>query len=423
MKESLIFEAAAYPAENIPASWHRHLGRAVGMARQQATGEATQRRQAYHPTLGAGRVVPRSAFRGEVLDETELIGTDDRVQVSGTTTVPFRWICALDLFFPDPDNAGNLLQFGGSGTLIGPRHVLTAGHCLFDTVDGSAGTSARVAVSAVTVAPARSGGSNPLGTTTMQSFQVNSTWRSSLNSRFDYGLIVLRDAVGDQTKSALGGKPIGYWGSPTQGSGTQIQPLTQSALNGQPVNISGYPGDKPSGTQWRASGSVVNTSPSAGAELIYYDIDTCGGHSGSPVWMKTGDSRNLVAIHTGPCILGPDCTNVPGAACFPTTQRRSSNRGVRMSSTVLQQVQSWMGTTPSAHPTLSRGSKGTAVIDLQTRLNTWRAITPGVTLPGLVVDGDFGSKTEAMVIAFQKKKGLTVDGIVGPQTWGALLNL
>ena len=39
----------------------------------------------------------------------------------------------------------------------------------------------------------------------------------------------------------------------------------------------------------------------------------------------------------------------------------------------------------------------------------------------LVVDGDFGPDTEAAVHAFQTSEGLTVDGIVGPQTWGAVI--
>lgn len=38
----------------------------------------------------------------------------------------------------------------------------------------------------------------------------------------------------------------------------------------------------------------------------------------------------------------------------------------------------------------------------------------------LDVDGSFGADTEAAVKAFQKSKGLTVDGIVGPKTWKAL---
>ena len=37
------------------------------------------------------------------------------------------------------------------------------------------------------------------------------------------------------------------------------------------------------------------------------------------------------------------------------------------------------------------------------------------------VDGIFGSKTKAAVLAFQKANGLGADGIVGPLTWGKLV--
>lgn len=51
---------------------------------------------------------------------------------------------------------------------------------------------------------------------------------------------------------------------------------------------------------------------------------------------------------------------------------------------------------------------------IQGRLNTlgWR--------PLLTADGDFGTKTENAVKWFQRMFSLTVDGVVGPQTWGKL---
>jgi peptidoglycan hydrolase-like protein with peptidoglycan-binding domain len=61
----------------------------------------------------------------------------------------------------------------------------------------------------------------------------------------------------------------------------------------------------------------------------------------------------------------------------------------------------------TARPTLRRPSTGELVKQMQAKV-------------GVVVDGNFGSKTEAALRAFQLAHGLVADGIVGPETWAAL---
>jgi N-acetylmuramoyl-L-alanine amidase len=55
------------------------------------------------------------------------------------------------------------------------------------------------------------------------------------------------------------------------------------------------------------------------------------------------------------------------------------------------------------------GASGEAVKQIQQRLRDWGYYKG-------TVDGNFGAKTQDAVIAFQKKHGITADGIVGSQT-------
>ena len=63
-------------------------------------------------------------------------------------------------------------------------------------------------------------------------------------------------------------------------------------------------------------------------------------------------------------------------------------------------------------PTLKNGAQGSSVRAAQHLLNA-----AGDTL---TVDGDFGPATGAAVEQFQSANGLSVDGVIGPNTWGAL---
>lgn len=65
------------------------------------------------------------------------------------------------------------------------------------------------------------------------------------------------------------------------------------------------------------------------------------------------------------------------------------------------------------YPMVRRGMRGASVARAQVLLeaNGYPAGAP---------DGVFGPRTEAAAMAFQRSAGLTVDGVIGSQTWAAL---
>ncbi len=67
-----------------------------------------------------------------------------------------------------------------------------------------------------------------------------------------------------------------------------------------------------------------------------------------------------------------------------------------------------------AAPLIRSGDRGPAVRDVQRRLARLLA-------PDLVDDGAFGPHTRDAVRDFQRQRGLPADGIVGPETWHALV--
>jgi len=70
------------------------------------------------------------------------------------------------------------------------------------------------------------------------------------------------------------------------------------------------------------------------------------------------------------------------------------------------------GPRPARGELLYKGIRGATVRDLQTMLTSLGY--------GTAADGIFGSRTERAVRAFQRSKGLGVDGIVGPATYAKL---
>jgi len=62
------------------------------------------------------------------------------------------------------------------------------------------------------------------------------------------------------------------------------------------------------------------------------------------------------------------------------------------------------------------GDEGTEVLDIQRRL-----LELGAVLDPTELDGRFGASTDRAVRAFQDARNLRIDGLVGPDTWGQLV--
>ena len=196
-----------------------------------------------------------------------VFGPDDRIQVMNTTITPYKRICHLRIL------AANGKLFLGSGFFIGPRTILTAGHCVYMHSEG--GWPKRIVVT-----PGRNAGDTAFGTFTTTKFRSVQGWVTDQDRNYDYGVIQIERS--DSISQNIGAFGFGYY--------------ENAALLNKKLNNAGYPGDKPSGTLWRNGRKAISVTPTT----ILYDFDTYGGQSGSPVWFYrvTDGRRMVVGIHT-----------------------------------------------------------------------------------------------------------------------------
>jgi V8-like Glu-specific endopeptidase len=285
-------------------------GRAVGL-------EAAPVRQQLEGSLGAlpaerGRaaklivhgkdpaVLDRSRRRSGRALET-VLGHDDRVRILETDLAPWRMICALEIESPSG-------SFIGTGWFIGPRTLLTAGHCVYGPDMGGWATTIRLA-------PGRDEDDLPFGSFTSQKFSTTQRWIDAQDPDFDYAAIHLAEPVGEK---------VGWF---------SLAVRSPEELKAARVNISGYPGDRGNGRQqWFDANSVLAVTP----RRVFYSVDTYGGQSGSPVWIQDDPASPPVAV-------GIHAYGVGGT---PTALGIVANSAPRISAPVLTVVQGWLKGAP-----------------------------------------------------------------------------
>jgi V8-like Glu-specific endopeptidase len=188
--------------------------------------------------------------------------------VPDTTAFPFRAAVEVEVV-----NQGQL--YSGSGVLLDGRHVLTAAHLLYQ---GGALDSS------VTVYPGRNGQSvTPFGSAQGTDLVVHPSYVSGPaagTDAYDLGVITLDHDV-SAAAGAFGLLPL-YPDSTFDSGGT--------------IDILGYPADTFSGVNQYFSTGPAQSADSTDISWALRDVPVQHGSSGSPVYVKSGDTRTVVGI-------------------------------------------------------------------------------------------------------------------------------
>ena len=257
-----------------------------------------------------------------------VLGADTRVRVTATTVYPWSAISYLGITFP---GAGS---YRGSGTLVGPYCVLTAGHMVYD--DGS-----NQWVNYMLIAPGQRQDTptgtviRPYGTRNAVYWMSNTSYVAGIGFDYDYG--------------------AGLFSTPFTGFSAYM-PIQFDLLPSY-INLAGYPPGVL--TETNSQGMWWSHSPLAGftSRILRYTADTSGGNSGGPVWLYNSSTnlRRQAAVH----VFG---SNYYNGGC----------RLVSANMAVVQAFMNWRPATPPAAPTNVQASDGTYSDKV---LVTWSAVS------------------------------------------------
>jgi V8-like Glu-specific endopeptidase len=194
------------------------------------------------------------------------VSSEHLTQILDTTSQPWRFLVNLTTFMP----TGQAL--GGSGWLLGPRTVITAGHNVFSRMLNSWANRVEVRV-------ARNGTSEPYPVQAVSGSELQSVegWVNDGQEASDFGALILPQPVS-----------AGSFGIDTG--------ITDAQLNSVLIAVAGYPllQSDTWGTLWAEAHFIAQATE----DRLYYAVATVEGMSGGPVFLTDQNgARFVVGIH------------------------------------------------------------------------------------------------------------------------------
>lgn len=195
-----------------------------------------------------------------------IFGDDNRIEVLNPLTPPTGPILCLAMVF-------NNILYRGTGFLATNSMVLTAGHNLYDH-DLKKMADEVLAFGAFA--------KNPYKAATAVNLNVTSAFEAAYTVSEDWGTIRLDKPLGND--ATIGVMPVRAAAATDKGA--------VATVTGFPWEVRGIRGQT---EMFTASGPLAEVSI-ADKELLY-TIPTSGGNSGSPVYVKSGQTYTAIGIH------------------------------------------------------------------------------------------------------------------------------